>query len=289
MLGEQAQQARFPLLFKFIDAQSDLSVQVHPDDAAAQRVANSPFGKTEAWYIIDAEPNAALILGFKENVTREQVQLALAKNSLQELLCYVPVTSGDVVFVPAGTVHAITRGIVLAEIQENSDLTYRLYDWGREGKGRDLHIEPALEVARLDAMSEHKVPRLTVAHETYDHHFLAASKYFSFEMLDLGTRTRFDFAKFKIVSFISGAADILHGVSLENSIRAARGETFILPAGLETVDLVAIERPCRALIAYVPDLFVDVIVPLQRAGFRDKEIIQLGGAQISQNDIARII
>jgi mannose-6-phosphate isomerase len=281
--------ARFPLLFKFIDAADDLSVQVHPDDAAAQKMAKYPFGKTEAWYVIHAESEAALIHGFKENVTPGQVRQALAQQVLPDLLCSVAVETGDVVFVPAGTVHAITRGIVVAEIQENSDITYRLYDWGRAGKGRNLHIEQSLAVARLETMGAHKIPRLTIQRETYDRHFLTVCRYFSFEMLDLGTQMRFDFEKWTIISFISGAATINYGVSWENSVQAKLGDTFILPAALGSVDIAASERPCRALIAYVPDLWADVIVPLQRAGYRDREIAQLGGSENAQNDLINLL
>lgn len=289
VLGASAQGNRFPLLFKFIDAQDDLSVQVHPDGAAAQAMEHYPFGKTEAWYIIHAEPNAALIHGFKEDVNAQRVKDSLVKNNLQELLCYVPVASGDVVFVPAGTVHAILRGIVLAEIQENSDITYRLYDWGRAGKGRDLHIEQSLRVASFSQISDHKIPRLTIHHEEYDHHFLVACRYFSFELLDIRRAMReLKSDKFFILSVIDGAADVRYGEGFASSVRAGRGQTIVLPARLGSVEIAPNELPCKILRAYVPDLREEVIAPLVRAGYREKEIASLGSALPDQNDIEQL-
>jgi mannose-6-phosphate isomerase len=286
ILGASAPSARFPLLFKFIDAQDDLSVQVHPDDSAAQAMENYPFGKTEAWYIIHAEPNAALIHGFKENVDAERLRDSLAQGKLPDLLSHVPVQSGDVVFVPAGTVHAIKRGIVLAEIQENSDITYRLYDWGRVGKGRDLHVEQSLRVARFDQIGEHKIPRLTVRNEKFDHHYLVACRYFSYELLEIRRVVRtMDFYKFNILSVIDGAADVRYGNEFEESVRAGRGQTMLLPARIGAIEIAPRELPCRALRAYVPDLSEDVIAPLRRSGYGDKDIAQLGGPSPQQNDI----
>lgn len=290
ILGASAHGNRFPLLFKFIDAQDDLSVQVHPNDAAAQTMEHYPFGKTEAWYIIHAEPNAALIHGFKADVDAQRVRDSLSNNNLQELLCYVPVTSGDVVFVPAGTVHAVTRGIVLAEIQENSDITYRLYDWGRAGKGRDLHIEQSLRVARFRRISEHKIPRLTVHHEEYDHHFLVACRYFSYELFDIRRAMRdLRLDKFNIFSVIDGAADIRYGSGFKEVARAARGQTMLLPARIGSAEIAPTALPCKILRAYVPDLREDVIATLVRAGYREKEIASLGGAVPDQNGLIPLL
>ena len=288
ILGANAPDTRFPLLFKFIDAQDELSVQVHPDDAQAQAMENYPFGKTEAWYIIHAEPNAALIHGFKNDVDTKSIRGLLAEDKLQNVLCHVPVTSGDVVFVPAGTVHAITRGIVLAEIQENSDITYRLYDWGRVGKGRDLHVEKSLHVANLKRMSDHKIQRLTIHHKECDQHFLVGCKYFSYELFDIRTPMHLQFDKFNIVSLIAVRADISYDSGLPETIRAMRGQTFILPARLGSVEIAPGETPCQMLRAYVPDLRADVIAPLIHAGYREKEIARLGGAEPNANDLEKL-
>lgn len=138
---------KFPLLFKFIDAREDLSVQVHPDDVLAKERHDS-FGKTEMWYILDAEKTARLILGFKEKVNKEIYNEALRKNAITDILNSVAVKKGDTFILTPGTVHAIGAGIVLAEIQQTSDITYRIYDWDRpdtDGKLRQLHTELAME------------------------------------------------------------------------------------------------------------------------------------------------
>lgn len=139
---------RFPVLVKFIDAKLDLSVQVHPDDIYGLRVENEP-GKTEVWYVLDAEADAKLIMGFKEETSAEAVEKATKEGRLMELLNQVPVKSGDVFFIEAGTVHGIGGGITLIEIQQNSNTTYRVYDYdrvGKDGKKRPLHLEKALDV-----------------------------------------------------------------------------------------------------------------------------------------------
>ncbi len=147
--------SEFPLLVKFIDAKQSLSVQVHPTDEYAQKVENQPRGKTEVWYIIDAEPDAKIVYGFSRKVTPDEVAEAAKNGTLESLLNFVPVKAGDVIPIPAGTVHAIGAGILLAEIQENSNLTYRLYDWNRvgaDGKPRQLHVEKAKDVMICDSV-----------------------------------------------------------------------------------------------------------------------------------------
>lgn len=137
----------FPLLIKFIDAKSDLSVQVHPDDAYAKEHENS-YGKTEAWYILDCDEGAQLIYGFNKNLTREEFKKSIEDNTFLDYVNKVNVKKGDVFFINAGTLHAIGGGILLAEVQQNCNTTYRVYDYGRlvDGKPRELHIEKALDV-----------------------------------------------------------------------------------------------------------------------------------------------
>ncbi|MEZ4854229.1 type I phosphomannose isomerase catalytic subunit [Flavobacterium sp.] len=137
----------FPLLFKFIDAKTDLSIQVHPNDELAKKRHNS-FGKTEMWYVMQADENARLVVGFKQNATKNEYVEKLNSKQLAELLNEIPVAQGDIFFLETGTVHAIGGGVVVAEIQQTSDITYRLYDWDRvdaNGIGRELHTELALD------------------------------------------------------------------------------------------------------------------------------------------------
>ncbi len=141
-----------PLLVKLIDATDWLSVQVHPDDEQARRLEGDPRGKTEAWYIIAAEPNSRLVIGVDPHAGRDEIADAVRANRLEDLLVYANVTPGDVLFVAAGTIHALGPGVLVYEIQQSSDITYRFYDWGRmglDGKPRPLHVDKALEVARL--------------------------------------------------------------------------------------------------------------------------------------------
>jgi mannose-6-phosphate isomerase len=247
---------------------------VHPNDTQAQQIENYPFGKTEAWYVLRAEPGARLIHGFKDDVDAARVRALLAENKLQDALASVPVQRGDVVFVPAGTVHAIMKGIVLAEIQENSDITYRLYDWGRQNANRPLHIAQSLRVLNFARQIDHKIPSLTIHHGTFDHHFLVACKYFSLELLDVRApieRIALN-DKFNIVSLIEGAAEI---GSETSRVVASRGQTLVLPARLGAYGIAPQNTPCQLLRMYVPDLRGDVIEPLTRAGHRAAEIARL--------------
>jgi mannose-6-phosphate isomerase len=149
---------QFPLLFKYLDAREDLSIQLHPNDELAKARHNS-FGKTEMWYVMQADDNARLIVGFKEDSSKEAYLQQLACNNVLSLLKEIPVKKGDVFLLETGTVHAIGAGIVIAEIQQTSDVTYRIYDWDRldaDGKGRELHTELALEAINYKPTSAKK-------------------------------------------------------------------------------------------------------------------------------------
>ncbi|HEY0795880.1 MAG TPA: type I phosphomannose isomerase catalytic subunit, partial [Acidisarcina sp.] len=145
MLGPGHKHDEFPLLIKILFPKEKLSVQVHPDDALAVRYGE-PRGKTECWYALDAEPGAFVSLGLKPGSTEEDIRAAIADETLEELLVTVPVHKGDMIFVDAGTVHAIGPGAVILETQQSSDLTYRMYDYGR---GRDLHLQKSFEAMRV--------------------------------------------------------------------------------------------------------------------------------------------
>lgn len=141
-----------PLLIKLIQANETLSVQVHPDDEYASKVENS-YGKTECWYILDAKPNATLVCGLTKDFSREELAAAIQNNTLDKCLKNVPVEKGDFIFIPAGTVHAIQGGLRILEIQQPSDVTYRLFDWGRP---REIHIEKGLDVVKTYAPETEK-------------------------------------------------------------------------------------------------------------------------------------
>jgi len=159
--SEMLARGRFPLLIKLLDANQDLSVQVHPDDAYAARHERGEIGKSEMWYVLHADPGYTLVHGVKPGVTRRQLRQAIASDRVDEVLSRVPVSPGDTIDVPAGTVHALLAGAVVAEIQQNSDVTYRLYDWARvgsDGKSRPLHIDRALDVIDFSRAATGPVP-----------------------------------------------------------------------------------------------------------------------------------
>ncbi|MDD7280722.1 MAG: class I mannose-6-phosphate isomerase, partial [Erysipelotrichaceae bacterium] len=144
----------FPILIKFIDAKGSLSIQVHPDNEYALRVEHE-YGKTEMWYIMDCEPGAFLYYGVNKAITKEEFKERIENNTLLDVLKAVPVHKGDVFFIPSGTIHAIGAGIQICEIQQNSNSTYRVYDFGRvgkDGKPRELHIQKAIDVSNLNPM-----------------------------------------------------------------------------------------------------------------------------------------
>src|ERR1700730_3075219 len=173
---------RFPLLAKFIDANAKLSVQVHPDDHYAAQHEQGKLGKTEFWYVLHAAPGASIIHGFKSSTSRAEVQRAIESVTLENLLTEMPVAPGDVIFVPAGTVHAIGSGVLLYELQEYSDVTYRMYDYGRltaQGRTRELHIGRSLDVAYYDTSPRTKTrPVLLAGCASYEDRCLVACQYF---------------------------------------------------------------------------------------------------------------
>ncbi len=283
ILGSAGAGQGLPLLFKFIDAQEDLSVQVHPDDHEARELEHQPRGKTEAWHILAAEPNARLILGFNQDVTPARVESAIANKSATALLAQVPVHPGDTLFVPAGTVHAIGKGIVLAEIQQNSDITYRLYDWGRDPKERPLHIAQSLRVLDFARLTDPKIPPLVIKGDAFDRYYLVACRYFLLERLDLKARSTFDVKdKFHILTIIEGQARV-------GNVLAQRGQTFVVPAGMEAYPLEPNGGRAQVLRMFVADLRLDIIDPLAKAGYELARIARLGGPVPEHNDLHAIL
>ena len=189
-----------PILIKLIDAKQDLSIQVHPDDEYALKYENS-LGKTELWYVLAAKQNAELIYGFNRSVNQEQVKRAIQEKRIEENLNHVPVQKNEVFFVEAGTVHAIGAGILLAEIQESSNVTYRLYDYDRidrEGRKRPLHIDKALDVAKLTASTAPRQPmRILKYRNGCAGELLGRCRYFQVERMLLNTEIQRELAAFR--------------------------------------------------------------------------------------------
>lgn len=254
---------RFPLLVKFIDAQENLSVQVHPDDAYAGKKENGEYGKNEMWYIISANPGAKLVYDVVPGTTREIFAEAVSENTVENCLNSIEVRAGDVLNIPAGIVHAIGKGIILAEVQQSSDTTYRVYDYGRTG--RELHIEKALDVIDFNSTGRRaKCKGLELSLGSgCTKRIIVANRYFCTEIYKIreSVHETADGSKFFIYIFTSGAGNILwDGGKLP--VRA--GESVLIPARMGEYYL---NGDFTALKAYVPDIQIDVIQPLKNAGW----------------------
>ncbi|MAP80631.1 MAG: mannose-6-phosphate isomerase [Aequorivita sp.] len=226
----------FPLLFKFIDAREDLSVQVHPDDALAKERHNS-FGKVEMWYIMDVEKDARLILGFNQQMNQEKYLEYLSKYKITEILNEVPVSSGDAFILNPGTVHAIGGGILLAEIQQTSDITYRIYDWNRpdtSGKLRQLHTDLAIDAINFNKTT----PQLNYTASKNEASAIGTTSYFSVNKIELTQ----DFTKqlnvnnsFTVYMCVAGQAKIVYN---DFSETIKKGETILIPAQLSEIKFI---------------------------------------------------
>lgn len=201
----QAPKGQIPILVKFIDAKRDLSIQVHPSDEYAKTHENGQLGKTEMWYVVDAAPGASLIYGFRHKMTKELIRCSALDGSIENYLNRVPAKKNDVFVIHSGTVHAIGAGALVAEIQESSDLTYRLYDYNRvdkNGNKRPLHIDKALDVVNLEAVNE---PRQALRVLRYQKgratELLARNKYFMAERMLINTENTHEMASFQSGSY----------------------------------------------------------------------------------------
>jgi len=228
----------FPVLIKFIHANDNLSVQVHPDDSYAAE-HHGKRGKTEMWYIIDTEEGAELISGFKRDVDEKIFMEHLNGKTLPEILNFEKVTKGDVFFLPAKRVHAIGKGIMLAEIQQTSDVTYRIYDWDRvdkDGKGRELHLDHALNVMdykkRSDIRTSYdKIPNTSVN--------LADCPYFTTGIIQLDQPVDKDFSMIdSFVIYICTEGKLLINYKGGEAVSLKKGESVLVPAALKEISLI---------------------------------------------------
>ena len=254
LVGERVYQKygnEFPLLIKFIDANDDLSIQVHPDDELAQQRHNS-FGKTEMWYIMQADDEAQLTVGFNQPMSREKYLDAFEDGKLMSILNEEDVQAGDVYFLPAGRVHSIGKGILLAEIQQTSDVTYRIYDFDRkddQGKTRELHVEQALDAIDYQEYDEYKTLYEAKEDEVVD---IVKAPYFVTSRLQFTKNTSRDYSdrdSFTIYVCVDGEADIYND---GKSYSIKKGEACLLPASIKHVELVT-SGGFTLLESYVPD------------------------------------
>ncbi len=240
----------FPLLFKIIDAAKDLSIQVHPDDELAQKRGMS-CGKTEMWYVMEADPGARLISGFRHDTDSDEYRAALAVGHLEELLHSEEPKAGDVYFIPAGRVHALGKGLMVAEIQQTSDCTYRIYDYNRrdaDGNLRQLHTEEAMDAIDFNAIKGHANTRYTA--QMNGTTTLAACPYFTTRLIPFDTPMRKnleDFDSFVVYMCVDGIAAVK---SMDTIVPLHVGECVLVPAVAESVELFC-EGPAKLLEVYI--------------------------------------
>lgn len=230
----------FPILVKFIDAADYLSIQVHPDDALAAK-RNIGYGKSEMWYIIDADKGAELISGFNRKVDRETYLRSLNDKTLRDILNFEKVSKGDVYYMPAGRVHALGPGIFLAEIQQTSDTTYRIYDWDRvdeKGNARELHIEEALDAIDFNVYDDYKTDYQPKDNGSAN---LLTSQYFTTNLIRLSKALAKDYSEldsFVIYVCVGGSVTLVHNGETEQQLRLQKGEAVLIPASVSRVDIV---------------------------------------------------
>lgn len=242
---------RFPILVKALDASENLSVQVHPPDGYATGHEKGEWGKTELWYVAAADEGAEMLCGIRDGVGREEFVLALAENRVPGCLRRIAVKAGDAILVPAGRVHAVCAGALVIEIEENSDVTYRLYDWGREG--RAMHREKALEVVDFTDRGDPRVEKRWERGEGFRRAPLARCRYFSTGLYEIEEAMRSSCGgdRFRVLSVASGGGSLRHGgPGGETGFRG--GDHLLLPAGLGDYTIEANRGGCVLLQTEVP-------------------------------------
>lgn len=226
LIGSKVSLEKFPLLVKLINSREKLSVQVHPGDEYAAKYENE-YGKTESWYVMDAKPDATLIVGTK-NCTKEEFEEAIKNNKVEEYLNKIPVKKGDCFLINSGLVHAICEGVIIAEIQQNSDVTYRVYDYGRP---REIHVEKALDVINFDLQCENLSEKEEIKYDGYSHSLLCKNEYFGIEKISVATEysDNSNEEAFDIYTCVEGSGYI-EGNNFNEEIKM--GDSILIPATL---------------------------------------------------------
>lgn len=248
MIGDEKLDV-FPLLVKFIDANDKLSVQVHPDNDFANKYENGQLGKSEMWYVLDAKPDAKLIYGLKQGATADKMQQAIENGTLEDILNYVPVTKGDYFYIPAGTIHAICEGLLIAEIQQSSNLTYRVYDYNRcdkDGNKRELHTEKAIKATNYNAEAFKSIIPVINNYDGYcttqlvDCEFFKVIKYVIDRQVSLTKPQN----KFEMIICVEGKGKLIYN---DVSYEINKGDSFFIPAAIAEY---VIEGQCEILRSY---------------------------------------
>ena len=252
-----ASEVSFPLLVKFIFPTEKLSLQVHPGDAyaAVHEQAAGGRGKTEMWHAVSALPGAQLLLGLKPGVNEKKFREALASHTLEDLFEVYTVRTGDTFFVPPGTAHSIGPNLIVCEVQEYSDLTYRVYDFARVdagGKPRELHVEKALHVMNFDKRASGKVSSLLISTDGASRSLLAACRYFATERWECSAKCGIavDPERFELLVILEGAGSFAWP---DNTARYRRGECWLVPASQGHIDVLP-ETATSLIRTYVPNI-----------------------------------
>ena len=236
----------FPMLIKLLDARQDLSIQVHPDDAYARAENLGIYGKMEAWYILKSD-NGRIAYGLKDGVDKHSFESSIRENRVEDTIRFFDVQEGDVVFVPPGTVHALCENVMIYEVQQSSDLTFRIYDYNRpgtDGKPRELHIDQSLDVITFGTPTPEPQHWTDLPGATETHALLAKSEHFQFERFAPTTKTEHTYTTFSALTVLSGQAH------LTDTCSAQTGETVFIPAN-RTVS-VSPDEQVEYLISSIP-------------------------------------
>jgi mannose-6-phosphate isomerase len=291
-LGSGNDNDQFPLLYKFIDANDKLSVQVHPDDFQAQEYGWGTRGKTECWYIVNAAPGATVIAGLKKSISRDEMLDAINNRTFSSMLNEEPIAPGDILFIPAGTIHAIMSNTLIYEVQESSDITMRVYDWDRlddSGKPRMLHIKDAVNITDTQHRGSYKIKPVTLTHQNYIHSYRVACKFFSVEQYSIKNPVTITLPvkkSFCVLTMVKGCVTMLDAVN--NSITISNGESVLIPAMYDNC-LISGSEESEILLSYVPDLAKEVIEPLTKINVPIPDIIALGGVVGERNDVLALM
>lgn len=250
ILGKRGSEfEQFPILIKFIDAKDNLSVQVHPSDAYALR-NEGEYGKTEVWYVLSAEPGATLYYGFNREITKDEYRKRIADNTITEVLNSVEAKEGDVFFIEPGTVHAIGKGLMICEIQQNSNTTYRVYDYdrrGADGKPRELHIDKAIDVSRLAPSASADTGGEVKQMQGYTVKNIAQCHYFTSDRIEVDGNAvlNLDAESFRSIIITDGEGKLKKD---ETEFDIKKGDSVFIPAGEGKVEIVG---KCGLLLSYV--------------------------------------
>ena len=268
---------KFPLLIKILDAADSLSVQVHPDDNYANIYEDGELGKTEMWYIIDAKPSAKLVYGIEESCDKESFRQSIEKESLEACLHELEVEAGDVLYIPAGLVHAIGEGILICEIQQNSDTTYRVYDWNRvddNGQKRQLHIDQAMDVIDFHSNPMGSLSGLKITQPGGQRILYIATDYFAVDELKVSGMMNIvmDGKRFQTLTCIEGQGTIDYD---DERVSLTAGISSLLPASLSKIDLSGNGTFIRA---WIPDK-QQIIQRLEEQGYSKAQMSVIPGLE----------